>query len=140
MAELESLIRVRKHAVEQKQKILSDLYRNAEDLKRQRDELETKLAIEREKAKDLEAEMMGYFVPYAKAVNAEIVVIDTNREKLEHRIKFAQDEVRDAFAEVKKIEIIDERRKADDLKDIDQKESDMLDEIALDAFRRNSDS
>jgi flagellar FliJ protein len=139
MAELDPLLRVRRHDIEQKQKALAALYAKAEELKQERDAMETQLAIESEKTKEMNAEMMGFFQPYADRMQDDIEQIDVAREKLEHKIRFAQDEMRDAFAEMKKIEIIDERRKAELLSEMDKKESEMLDEIAIDGFMRKVD-
>ena len=105
MAELDPLLRVRRHEIEQKQKALAALYSKAEQLKQQRDEMETQFAIESQKTKDMDADMMAFFQPYADRIQDEIEQIDVEREKLEHKIRFAQDEMRDAFAEMKKIEI-----------------------------------
>lgn len=140
MAELLPLIRVRKHAIEQKQKFLAELYRQAEEMKNQRDALETQLAIESEKTGDMGAEMMKFFVPYADAVRKRIEEIDHERDRHEERIKRAQDDMRDAFAELKKIEIIDDRRAEEERAELEKREAELLDEIALDGFRRNSTS
>lgn len=139
MAKLDPLIRVRKHAIEQKQKFLASLYAKAEELKDQRDTLETQLAIEAEKTKDLGAEMMGYFGAYADSVHVQIKEIDQVREHLEGRIKMAQDDMRDAFAELKKVEIIDDRRRAEALTELDKKAAEELDEIAINMFRRGDE-
>lgn len=139
MAELDPLLRVRRHEIEQKQKALAALYAKAEELKQQRDEMETQFAIESQKTKDMDADMMAFFQPYADRIQDEIEQIDVEREKLEHKIRFAQDEMRDAFAEMKKIEIIDERRKAEILEEVDRKEAEVLDEIAIDSFRRKNE-
>lgn len=139
MAELDPLIRVRKHEIEQKQKVLAELFRNAEALKDQRDRLETQLAIESEKTKDMDAEMIGFFAPYAESVRTKIEEIDDDRKKLEVCINMAQDDMREAFADLKKVEIINDRRKEDALAEIDKKESNELDEIAIDAHRRRQD-
>ena len=139
MAELNSLIRVHKHEIEQRQKALAALYKKSEDLKTQRDTLETQLAIESEKTKDMEPELLEFFMPYAQKTRKEIEAIDDARTRLENRIKLAQDDMRDAFAELKKIEIIDDRRRAEFLAEIEKKESDMMDEIAIDGFNRKGD-
>ncbi len=136
MADLAPLIRVRKHEIEQKQKTLAEFYRQAEALKDQRDKLETQLAIEAEKTKDMPKEMLGFFEPYAVSVRAQVEEIDEDRKKLEACIKMAQDDMRDAFAELKKIEIIDERRAEEALAELDKKDADELDETAIDGFRR----
>lgn len=140
MTDLDPLLRVRRHEIEQKQKALAALYAEAEKLKNERDSLEAQLVIEAEKTKELSADMVGFFQPYAKHVNLLVEEIDLMREKLEHKIMNAQDEMRDAFADMKKIEIIDERRKEEILADIDKKEAELLDEIAIDAFRRKGES
>lgn len=139
MADLDSLIRVRKHTVEQKQKALAALYKRAEDLKNERDALEAQLAIEMEKAKDMDAEFIKYFGPYADRVQKQIESIDQKRKKLENQIALAQEEVRAAFAELKKIEIIDDRRKEEERAALNKKESDILDDIAIDGFRRRDE-
>lgn len=139
MADLGSLIRVRKHTVEQKQKALAALYKRAEDLKNERDALETQLSIEMEKAKDMDAEFLSYFGPYSEKVQNQIEAIDLKRKKLENQIVLAQEHVRTAYAELKKIEIIDERRKVEGRTELNKKESDMLDDIAIDGFRRNEE-
>ena len=140
MADLAPLIRVRKHDIEQKQKTLAELYRQEEELKKQRDILETQLAIESEKTKDMDAEMLKFFAPYAESVNNQIEEIDGHRAKIEQLITMAQEDMRAAFAELKKIEIIAERRDSEQLAVLDKKDADELDEIAIDAFRRSEQS
>ncbi len=139
MAKLDSLIRVRKHTVEQQQKALAALYKREEDLKNERDALAAQLAIEMEKAKNMDAEFLSYFGPYSEKVQNQIELIDQKRKKLENQIALAQEHVRAAYAELKKIEIIDDRRKTEDRAAINKKESDMLDDIAIDGFRRKDD-
>jgi len=139
MAELDSLIRVRKHTVEQKQKALAALYKKEQDLKDKRDELEAQHVIEAEKARNMDADYMGYFGAYSKRLHAEIESIDRARSKLENLIRLAQEDIREAFADLKKIEIIDERRKAEEKAALDKKESDELDQIAIEGYRRQGE-
>lgn len=136
MAELDSLIRVRKHNVEEKQKILAALYKREEAFKEARDKMETQLAIEMEKTKTMRADLLSYFGPYSEKVRAEIDNIDQKRQKLGNQIAIAQEAMRAAFTELKKVEIINERRKAEEKKVMAKKESDMLDEVAIDGYRR----
>ncbi len=139
MADLKPLIRVRKHDIEQKQKTLAELYRQAEELKKQRDAIEIQLAIEQEKTKDMDAEMLKFFGPYAALAKSQIEAVDDNRDKLEQLIVMAQEDMRKAFAELKKVEIIAERRDAEEQSELDKKDADELDEIAIDGFRRSED-
>lgn len=139
MAELESLIRVRKHQVEEKQKILAALYKQAEDLQEERDNLIAQRALESEKAKETDALLQGYFAKYSAQVDLKLEGIDQKSEQLEKKITIAQNDVRIAFGDMKKIEIIDERRKAEHLAEIEKKEMDFLDEAALNGFLNNQD-
>lgn len=139
MANLDPLIRVRKHNVEQKQKVLAELYKKAEELKNERDALETQLAIESEKSRELKIDMLGYFAAYVKETRKNIDLIDQERKKVEKQIQFAQEQLREAFAEQKKIEIINKRRKDEEQAAQDKKESNELDEIAIDGHRRKGE-
>ena len=102
MADLNPLIRVRKHAVEQKQKFLAELYRQAEELAAQKTSLETTLAEEQEKVKDMGIEMLAYFGPYSKAVQDRIQDIEDDTAKLNARIEVAKDDMNLAFTDLKK--------------------------------------
>ena len=136
MADLHSLIRVRKHAVEQKQKFLAELYRQAEDFAAQKLSLETQLSEERDRVQEMGVEMLSYFGPYSKAVQDRISDIDDGMVQLEARIEVARDDMRVAFADLKKIEMTQERRDFEDEVAVNKKESEELDEAALEIFRR----
>ncbi len=139
MAELDPLIRMRKYEIEQRQKALAELYKRAQDLRYERDSLESQLAIEAEKTREMDADFLSYFGAYSNKMQKEIEAIDRKRSKLENQIKMAQDHVRDAFAELKKVEIINDRRREEELSVLDKKEADELDEIAIDRFRRKGE-
>ena len=136
MADLDALIRIRRHEIEQRQKALSALYKKAEDLLEQRDILQAQFAIETEKARDLPPAWMEYFAPYAKKVRQDMADIESAHERIEKQIMLAQDEMRNAFGELKKIEIIDDRRRAEFIAEIEKKESALMDEIALNGYVR----
>lgn len=139
MSELETLIRVRRHEIEQQQKGLAVMYKKADALQNEHDSYVTQLHIESEKAKDMDAALLSYFVPYKESMKRKIFDVEDAQENLERMIRQAQDMMRDMFTEMKKIEIIDERRKAEILAEIAKKEDDFLSEIALDGFARQKD-
>lgn len=139
MADLDPLIRVRTHVVEQKQKFLAELYRQAEELDNQKATMLRQLDEEREKIKEMGVEMLSYFGPYSEAVKDRVHEIDEAREKLETRIEIAREDMREAFAELKKIEITQEARENEEEKAREKKESDELDEIGLEIFRRQQE-
>lgn len=138
MADLHSLIRVRKHTVEQKQKFLSDLYRQAEEMEGQKRDLIETLAKEREKVDEMGVEALGYFGHYSQSVKARVEEIDDKMVKLENRIEVAREDMRMAFAELKKVEITQERREKEAKKAAQKKEDAEMDEIAIEGHRRKS--
>lgn len=136
MTDLHPLIRVQRHALEQKQKFLAELYRQAEEMQAQKDTLLKQMAQEREKVKELGVEMLSYFGPYSEAVKDRVADIDAALVQLDKRIEFAREEMRAAFAELKKIEITQEAREDEQTKEVEKKETQELDEIALETYRR----
>ncbi|MAE52237.1 MAG: hypothetical protein CMH27_10540 [Micavibrio sp.] len=136
MADLEALIRVRRHAVEQKQKFLAELYKQADELEGQKEAMIKTLAEERKKVDEMGVEALGYFGHYSEAVRGRVEDIDEAMAKLNNRIEHAREDMRDAFADLKKVEITQERREAEDDKELKKKENDLMDEIALEGYRR----
>lgn len=136
MAKLDGLIRVRKHALDQKQKFVAELYRQAEELAEQKSTLLDQLAEEEEKVQEFGVEMLSYFGPYSEAVKERVEDIDQATETLENRIEVAREDMRAAFAELKKIQITQKRRDDEAEDELNKKESDELDEMGLESYRR----
>ncbi|MCK6418064.1 MAG: hypothetical protein L6Q57_03885 [Alphaproteobacteria bacterium] len=139
MANLDPLIRVRKHALEQKQKFLAELYRQAEQLHGQKHNLLTTLADEQEKLKDMDVQMLSYFGPYSQAVHERVEEIEEAIVKLDARIAVAREDMREAFSDMKKIEITKNVREEAELREETKKENQELDAMGLDAFRRKEE-
>jgi flagellar FliJ protein len=138
MADLNPLIRVRKHAVEQKQKFLAGLYREAETLAAKKKAFQDEMERERLALDHLESvEAVTQYGRYAEGVRGKIRDIDEAAGKLEVRITIAQEDMRDAFAELKNIEIPQARRDEEAADEIAKKESDELDAIGIEGFRRS---
>ncbi|MBI2234895.1 MAG: flagellar FliJ family protein [Micavibrio aeruginosavorus] len=135
MADLLSLIRLRKHRVEEKQKVLSALYREAEMFQLKKQQMEDQLERERETAK-INADAAAYYGLYAENMRKKIGKVDEAIQRLNKRIEAAQEDVRAAFAEQKKVEIIQRNRDEEEEKERADKETQMLDEIAIEGFRR----
>lgn len=137
MADLDALIRLRRHRVEEKQKVLADLFRQVEVIESEKDELLTTLATESAIAETVDHKDANlYFGLFADGVNKKIEGLDKDLLQLETRIQIAQDDIREAFADLKRVEIVNRNRKAEERKKQAAKESIELDEIGLDAFMR----
>lgn len=138
MANLKPLIRLRKYRVEEKQKVLAEIFRQLELLEGRKRVLFADMEREEQLAEESDSiDAMFAFVAYAARVHTEIEKLNMLIEKMEPRILKAQDEMREAFAEQKKAELIQEQREADEKKEIARKENTNLDEIGVELFRRN---
>lgn len=140
MAKLDSLIRVRRYAVEEKQKALAELYRQTERFEIRRRQFEEELIVEREAlVRETAPEMLAYFGRYSQIVKRDLGRIDAELKKLDVRIGMVQDDIRMAFADLKRIEIVHNRRLAAERKAQDAKDSAEMDEIGIEGFRRDAE-
>lgn len=141
MAKLDSLIRVRKHTVEEKQKFLATLLRTQEGLiehkAKQYEALKKEADLAEQAPEDIQ--MQQSFFSFRALVKQEIEKIDDFIKKLDIRIEIAQDAMRDAFADLKKVEIVDRNRKEEEKRAELKKDNDRLDEIGLQIFARGSE-
>lgn len=140
MADLEALIKFRKHTVDEKQKILAQLYRDAENLQRQRQAIIDKMESEKKLAEEMGApEALTYLGRYLEGARKKLQLYDTAIKKLEIRIIAAQEDIREAFAEQKKIEITQAQRKEREKAALNRKEDQAMDEVAIEGFRRKEE-
>lgn len=142
MARLDPLIKVRRHLVEEKQRVLADLYRQQEALRAQKEQLLLELAREQAlvDADMTNLEARAWLTTYIAGVQKKSDLIDAAVQKLETRILIATDDMRTAFAELKKIEITDRERKKREKKAIDDKSVQELDDIGIEGFARRQES
>ena len=137
MADLDPLIRYRKHGVDEKQRVLAELYRQSEELAQNRKAIEDEIAAETALAEGMAtAESSAYLGRYLEGARKKIAAIDANIRKLETKIAIAQEDMRNAFAEMKKIEITQRNREEREQAEADRKEAQELDEIAIEGYRR----
>lgn len=140
MANLKSLIKLRKHTVDEKQRNLANLYSLADDIEGKKNVLIERLQAERA-ALTMQSplEMLAYFGRFSQNVQRVLERLNIEKRKVEERIVVAQDDVRNAFAEMKRVEIVQREREKADKKKQDAKESREMDEIGLDGFRRQEE-
>ncbi len=137
MADLDALIRLRKHAVDDKQRAVAQLYREAENLEKQKKVIEDQMAEEKRLAEEMNRpEAIAFYTRYAEGARKKIAALQASIRKMEGRIEAAQEDMRAAFAEMKKIQITQTRREKREAKAVQKKEDDQMDEIALDQYRR----
>lgn len=140
MANLKSLIKLRRHNVDEKQKVLAELYRQVEIIERNKQILIDRLREEREVLdQNGTLEMYAYFGRFSLNIHRSLERMNEEKQKLEVRIQIAQDDVREAFASMKRIEIVQTEREKTEKKELADKESRELDEIGIEGFRRNKE-
>ena len=137
MADLDALIRLRKHAVEEKQRVVAQLYREVETLEKQKKAVQDQMAHEKKLAEEMERpEAITFYGRYADGARKKIQLLQVTIKKLEGRIDAAQEDMRGAFAEMKKVQITQDRREKREAKKLQKKEDNLLDDVALDQYRR----
>lgn len=140
MADLDPLIRLRRYAVEEKQKLLADLFREAEALEGRKASLRSQMERERSLAEEKdELDTYSAYILFAERVRREISDIEDSLDILDTKIATAQEAMREAFADMKKAEIIQRTRKEEERAAAERKESSVLDDIGLEGFRRKEE-
>lgn len=140
MAELDPLIRLYKKQVDDKQRVLADLYREVEELEQKKQAMLDEIEHESQVLAEMGAlDTQTFFGPYVDGMRIKIADIEQEITALEKRVDMAREEVRRGFAELKKVEITAERRADEEKRAIAKKESDVMDEIGLDAYRRQQE-
>ncbi len=138
MADLQALIRLRKHAVDEKQRAVAQLYREAETLEKQKKVVEDQMAHEKRLAEEMNRpEAISFYTRYAEGARKKIAALQMSIKKMEGRIEAAQEDMRVAFAEMKKIQITQTRREKREAKAVQKKEDAQMDDIAIEQYRRH---
>ena len=141
MANLKPLIKLRKFRVEEMQKSLAELYREAEAIETRKQTYLT--ALEHERAhidQSQDVTEISLFHTFAERVKKIVEDLDDELYIINGRIDVAREEMREAFGELKKIEMVQEQREQDERNIADKKESDTLDEVGVQrSFRDDGD-
>jgi len=137
MAKLDSLVRLHKHSLDEKQKILSRLYLDIERLQRRKAGMLDQIESECSLTVDGEDSMMiQAYLAYLQRAKTDIAIIDTEIARIETRIESVIEEMREAFGELKKIEITRDRRVAELAMENKRREDTLFAEIAITQHER----
>jgi flagellar FliJ protein len=138
MADLKGLIRLRRHELDEKRRVLGELNAQVEALHDRRQTILQKL----EKEKNLAAVDINAAQGFGQYLNGALNTckdIDKEIEKLMVHVEKATEIVRQAFMEVKKIELTQENRDKEAEAVIAKRETAELDEAGLNSHRRRSE-
>ncbi len=140
MANLKPLIKLRKFQVEEKQKVLAALLREVEKFETKKREVLVSIKEERKIAEESDDyETQASYRLYAERARDQVKMIDMEINKYNFLIQKAQDDMRDAFAEQKKIEIIQEQRELEEELEENRKDSARMDEVGMTGFIRKEE-
>tara|TARA_B100001765_G_C19488342_1_gene332551 strand:- start:849 stop:1271 length:423 start_codon:yes stop_codon:yes gene_type:complete len=139
MANLDPLIRLNKFKLEDKQRALSKLYAEVEKLEIQKKAILDSVESEKGSVQSDLADMamMQAFLNYFQRSKKDVDKLNGQISTLEIKINRAIDEMREAFGELKKIEITRDRRLAEIHKENLKREDALFSEIALEIYRRS---
>ncbi len=135
MKTLEQLIRLNNYRLTERQKALVTLEAKAAQLRTLADELEARALIEEAKAEQSELGTLGWG-EYLKRVKAERERLVAARSELDGRITAARADLKVAFEELKRIEILRDQKLAAAEAEAKKREQSALDEVAISQHRR----
>ena len=131
----ESLIRYRKWQVDEQRRKLGDLYAVAEDLERQAEQLEIRLAVEQDESS--RSKDAAFIYPaFAQQMINRRDNIRKSRQEIEVEIVSSKEVLTSMFQELKKIEILEQRRVDDERADELRRDGQQLDELAINRHQR----
>ena len=135
MKSLKTLVRARQRLLDEKRRALGELEMQADRL------IEARRALADEQCREAEnirtGGGVGYgFGSYLAGVQMRDAALQEGIRQLEPRIEAARDEIAEAFAEIKRFELIEAAQIERARRAAAKREQDELDELGLNVFRR----
>ncbi|MCK4945656.1 MAG: hypothetical protein KAS59_05290 [Alphaproteobacteria bacterium] len=138
MADLTALIRLHKHELDEKRIALGELYSVMALLERQRRELDRAFEKEKEMLAGT-GDVHFTFANYVENVKRQRKEMDVRKAKMEEQISVAKDSMMETFSELKKYEMTQQERNRLEKEEQLLKESQEMDAIGIEGFRRKGD-
>ncbi len=136
MTALDSIVRVHRWVLDEKQRKLADLRTLVEKLKLDLESLDAELEAERE-VSEISDEAGAAFPAYAAAALSRRRRLCETIANLEQESEAAREEVTEAFSELKKYEIASDNREARESEKRKRSERINLDELGVSIYRRS---
>lgn len=134
---LDNLIQLHKYRVDEKRRVLGQLYGELNDLEQKLKDLYAQIANEQQISQSMPEQAMfsyGRFHQRAMLIRDEIVQAIAQKEQ---EVEAARDEVNAAFQELKVYEEAEKNRKQREADERQRKENIEMDEIAMNLYRKN---
>ena len=135
MRSRESLIRLNRFQVDEKRRKVAEIETMMADFVRK--EVELNQQIEAEQQRSGITDVNHYAYPtFAKAALGRKENLSASIEGLKLQLEDAKNDLAEAYAELKKYELLHEKERDRQAKEVSDKEQAELDEVALNMFRR----
>ena len=138
MAKLHSLIKFKRHELDDKRQLLAKLNDALDRLRGQKQQLLDDLAHEKNLAA-VDIDTARGFAPFLKKTLARITELDEFIREKQREIQAATHVVQEAYLEVKKLEITQERSDDTEESRLKRIEANNLDEMGIESFRRGQE-
>ena len=135
MKSRESLIRLKRFQVDEKRRQVGQIELMVTEFETMIRDLDTQIAVEEEKAGISDIAHFAY-PTFAKAAIQRKENLQVSIDDLNEQLERAQDQLREAVAELKKVEKLEERDQQREMAARDQAEQDELDDFAVMGRRR----
>ena len=135
---LKTLQRIQKFNIDEQRKILVDLQTKQDQLKVEFARLNQN--YEAEKAYAVQHPGLGNFGAFVKRYLEKKEALETAIDKMQQAIEEVRDRIADMFKEQKTYEIVDDNRRKREIKEENDKEQKMLDEVGTNTYIKNQEA
>ncbi|MCK5424041.1 MAG: flagellar FliJ family protein [Emcibacter sp.] len=129
------MIRLHKWQLDEKRRNMVDLEKMKEDLLQNLVDLQEELIAEQKKVSEASVVNIGY-AAYAQQVMARRVNIVNSMVEIDVSIDDMKEQVAEAFKELKKYEVVEQRERERELTERNRRQQSELDELAINMHRR----
>lgn len=137
MANLEPVIRYQKYQLDEKRRFIARLFAEAEKVYNHKARMLDEVKRERSFVDQSEdPRVITGFLTYQNQMKKRVALINVEIGRIDARIGVAQDDLRESFTELKKFEIIQRNRLARMRRELERKEAQVFDAIAVEGFFR----
>jgi flagellar export protein FliJ len=137
MADLDPLIRYRKFELDEKQRKLARLYQEQEQLEIRKKNMLDQMRHEQNIAEELNTvEALSAYTQYSYAMKFKIEEVNEKIRDILTRVQIAQNDIQDAFGELKKVEITHAKRLEELAAENKKKEDDFFSEVAIQRYQK----
>ncbi|WP_044561692.1 flagellar FliJ family protein [Azospirillum sp. B4] len=138
MKSLKTLIRLHKNEVDEKRRHLTQLREHEDQLTLRRQQFEAQVEMERQLS-GTSVDMAVAFANYVPQIKVQRNALEQARLQLVIAIRKAEEDLAQAFQELKRFELAEEERIRKEKAELARKEAMMLDEVAAQRHLRQQD-